>query len=51
MMVEIRKKQNILTDILFESDIKSVDKITYKGKKYDDKTYSVMLMLQDGSWG
>ena len=29
----IRKKQNILTDILFELDIKNIDEINYKGKK------------------
>ena len=50
MVYAIRKKQNILTDILFELDIKSSDKINYIGKKYDGKTYSVTLMGQDGRW-
>ena len=27
--------------ILFQLDIKSVDEINYKGKKYNGKTYSV----------
>ena len=41
MVYAIRKEQNILTDILFELDIKSVDKIDYKGKKYDGKTFNI----------
>ena len=42
MVYAIRKKQNILTDILFELDIKNIDEINYKGKKYDGKTYLVL---------
>ena len=45
-----QKKQNILTDILFELDIKSFDKINDIGKKYDGKTYLVTLTQQDGRW-
>ena len=48
MVYAIRKKQNILTNILFELDIKSSDKVNYVGNKYDDKTYLVKLTQQDG---